>query len=131
MFEMKEEYKLGVLLIDEEHEKLFNIGERAYLLLKDKYSIDKYDKIVSIIEELASYTVIHFRDEENYMRQISYKGLQAQIEEHEKFVHTINNLDLRKIDQDQDEYIMDILNFVAKWLVGHIIEKDLLITAIN
>ena len=37
MFEMKEEYKLGVPHIDEQHEKLFEIGERAYQLLIDKF----------------------------------------------------------------------------------------------
>ena len=64
MFEMKEEYKLGVPHIDEQHEKLFEIGERAYQLLIDKFSVDKYDKIIEIIEELSDYTVMHFRYEE-------------------------------------------------------------------
>lgn len=49
MFEMKDEYRLGIPSIDEEHEKLFEIGERAYKLLKDPYTIDKYDKIVDVI----------------------------------------------------------------------------------
>ena len=46
MFNMKEEYKTGIAKIDEEHEELFEIGERAYQLLKDKYINDKFDKIV-------------------------------------------------------------------------------------
>ena len=131
MFEMKEQYKLGVLQIDEEHEKLFEIGESAFILLNDNYSIDKYDRIVDIIEELVDYTKVHFKDEENYMKQIGYRGLETQIEDHKKFVHKINSLDLNNINKDQDEYIMGIFKFVADWLVHHIIEKDLLITARN
>ena len=57
MFSMKEEYKLGIPNIDLEHEKLFEIGEKAYQLLKNPYVIDKYSEIVNVIEELKKYTV--------------------------------------------------------------------------
>ena len=30
MFEMKEKFKTGILQIDVEHKKLFEIGEKAY-----------------------------------------------------------------------------------------------------
>jgi len=127
MFEMKDEYRLGIDHIDEQHEKLFEIGARAYMLLKDAYSIDKYDNIVAIIEELKAYTVIHFRDEEEYMESINYKRLFTQKIDHAEFVKKVSDVNLSHIDQNQDEYIMEILNFVAKWLTEHIIEKDLLI----
>jgi hemerythrin len=128
---MKEEYKLGVQFIDEQHEKLFEIGERAYTLLKDPYTIDKYDKIVAILRELKDYTVIHFRDEENYMESIQYKKLFTQKIDHEQFIKKIDSVDLNHIDANQDQYLMDILNFIAQWLVDHIIEKDLLIGKSN
>ena len=126
MFEMKEEYKLGITLIDEQHEKLFEIGNRAYLLLKDVYSIDKYDKIVDIISELRDYTVIHFKDEEAYMESINYKKLFTQKMDHAEFIKRVNAIDFKQMDDNQETYIMGILDFVAKWLVKHIIEKDLL-----
>ena len=129
MFEMKEEYKLGIPNIDKQHVKLFEIGERAYQLLMDTYAIDKYDKIVAILEELSSYTVVHFRDEEEYMESINYRKLFSQKVDHADFIKKISEVDLSKIDKDQDEYIMEILNFLAKWLVDHIIEKDMLIVA--
>jgi len=131
MFEMKDEYKLGIDFIDEQHAKLFEIGERAYKLLKDSYSVDKYDNIVAIIEELRAYTIIHFRDEEEYMESIKYKRLFTQKIDHAAFIKKVSEVNLNKIDQNQDEYLMEILNFVAKWLVEHIIEKDLLIVENN
>ena len=123
---MKEEYKLGIAHIDDQHAMLFEIGERAYKLLKDSYREDKYDKIIEILEELSNYTVIHFRDEEAYMESISYKRLFSQKIDHAEFIKKVSEIDLKKIDQDQDEYIMGILNFLSKWLVDHIIEKDLM-----
>ena len=46
MFEMKEEYYLGVDAMDAEHKKLFEIAESAYKLLNDEFIIDKFDYIV-------------------------------------------------------------------------------------
>ena len=43
MFEMKDEYKTGIESIDEQHKMLFEIAERTYQLLKNNYTIDKYD----------------------------------------------------------------------------------------
>jgi hemerythrin len=129
MFEFKEEYKIGVHNIDIQHEKLFEIGERAYKLLTDTYSVDKYDRIVAIIQELKEYTIIHFQTEEAYMESIGYKRLFSQKMDHADFMKKVNEVDLSKIDHNQDGYIMGILDFVAKWLTEHIIEKDLLIMA--
>ncbi|MDU4547950.1 MAG: hemerythrin family protein [Clostridium botulinum] len=129
MFQMKDEYRLGITSIDEEHEKLFEIGERAYKLLKDPYTIDKYDKIVDVISELKDYTAYHFKNEEEYMQSINYKRLFTQKIEHEGFIKKLNELDLDKIDENQDEYIMDVLKFLNNWIINHIVEKDLLIVS--
>lgn len=129
MFEMKEEYKLGVSHIDEEHEKLFQIGESAYQLLKDKYITDKFDKIVDILRELREYTVYHFADEEAYMESINYKRLFTQKMDHANFIKKIDEVNFNKIDANQDEAIMGILTFLNDWLINHILEKDLLIIA--
>ncbi|MDT8718699.1 hemerythrin family protein [Clostridium sp. 19966] len=127
MFEMKEEYKTGIAQIDAEHTKLFEIGERAFQLIKNSYSPDKYDDIVSIVYELREYAQIHFKNEEEYMKSINYKKLFTQVIDHQEFMNKVNSIDFNKLDHNQDEYLMNLLEFVAKWLTDHIIEKDLLI----
>jgi hemerythrin len=127
MFEMKEEYKLGISNIDMEHEKLFEIGERAYQLLKDPYAMDKYDGIVGLIHELRDYTAYHFKNEEEYMESINYKRLFTQKMDHANFIKKLDEVNLAKVDQNQDEAIMEILTFLNHWLTSHILEKDLLI----
>ncbi|WP_291634003.1 hemerythrin family protein [Clostridium sp.] len=129
MFEMKEKYKTGIPQIDAEHEKLFEIGERAYQLLIDKFDMDKYDKIVGVIEELQGYTVYHFKHEEEYMESINYKRLFTQKMDHAGFIKKIYEVNLNKIDDNQDESIMGILTFLNEWLINHILQKDLLIAA--
>jgi hemerythrin len=124
MFKWKQDYVLGVGVIDEQHKKLFEIGERAYQLLKDKFRTDKYDEIVSILAELKDYTIFHFETEEKYMMSIGYKKFLSHKVYHNDFMETINNANLGSIDKNQDEYIMELLGFVAKWIDEHILQQD-------
>ena len=89
--------------------------------------MDKYDKIVEIIEELREYTVYHFKNEEIYMESINYKRLFTQKMDHAAFIEKLDEVNLNKVDENQDEAIMGILTFLNEWLINHILEKDLLI----
>ena len=124
---MKEEYKIGIESIDEQHKKLFELADKAYMLLKDAFSLDKYDKIVEIVEELKEYTIFHFKSEEEYMESINYKRLFTQKIEHEKFIKVLEEVDLRHLDQNQDESLVKMLNFLNEWLTEHILGNDKLI----
>lgn len=127
MYEFKEEYKTGIDFIDEQHKVLFDIADRTYMLLKNDFSLDKYDKVVALIEELQDYTAFHFKAEEAYMKKINYKRMFTQKVEHEAFIKKLNNVDFKKIDEDQNEYIVSILQFLNDWLTEHIFENDKLI----
>ncbi|OOM79876.1 hemerythrin family protein [Clostridium sp. BL-8] len=127
MYEFKEEYKTGIDFIDEQHKVLFEIADRTYTLLKNDFTIDKYDKIVTLLEELQNYTAFHFTAEEEYMKKINYKRMFTQKIEHDAFIKKLNDIDLSTIDENQDEYIVSILQFLNDWLTGHIFENDKLI----
>lgn len=124
MYVMKEEFKTGIDFIDEQHQTLFDIANKTYYLLKDEFAIDKYDTIVSLIEELRKYSIYHFRAEEEYMEKIQYKKLFSQKVEHDAFIRKFDELDLDLIDENQDEQISYILNFLNNWLCDHIIHND-------
>ena len=127
MYEMKEEYKIGIEHIDEQHKKLFELADKAYMLLKDEFVIDKYDRIVEILDELKDYTIFHFKSEEEYMESINYKRLFSQKIEHAKFIEALENVDYRNIDVNQDESLVKILSFLNDWLTEHILKTDKLI----
>lgn len=44
MYNMKEEYKIGLDHIDKQHEKLFELANKAYMLLKDEFAVDNMIK---------------------------------------------------------------------------------------
>ncbi len=124
MFEMKEEYYLGVDAMDAEHKKLFEIAESAYKLLNDEFIIDKFDYIVKIIEELKDYAEVHFSHEEAYMESIQYKKIFSQKIEHQEFIGKLNQINWEEVEKDQEKTILNILEFLNDWLVNHILYTD-------
>lgn len=129
MIEWKDDYNIGVDAIDDQHRKLFEIAGRAMALLKNEMLTDKFDKIVEILEELKEYTVYHFRTEEEYMQSIKYKRFLSQKAAHDEFIQRLEKIDLEHLDDQQDEYLMDILNGLVEWISEHILGQDKLITA--
>lgn len=127
MIRWKEEYCLGIAAIDEQHMRLIELANEAYMLLANDLITDKYDKIVELIEELKEYTVYHFQCEEEYMEKAGYKRLFSQKIDHADFIEKVNNIDLKKIDEQQDKYLAGILDFIVEWVDFHILKKDKLI----
>jgi len=123
----KDSYSIGMDLIDTQHKHLFDIGTQAYELLKNGLKIDKYDEIVLIIEDLGNYTKYHFRCEEEYMIEINYPGYENQKKEHNDFIEKIDSIQLHNIDENQQKYIEELLNFVFNWVLEHILKEDKLI----
>ena len=128
MYEMKNEYLTGIEMIDEEHTKLFEIADKLYNLLNDQFIPDKYDYILEVVGELKEYAKKHFADEEAYMEKINYRRMFTQKIQHAEFVEKMSSYNPEKIDADQKEACMDILEFINNWLVEHILENDLKIS---
>lgn len=131
MIQWKESYRIGVEEIDKQHQKLFEIANQAYDLLKNDMLVDKYDRIVSLIEELRDYTVYHFGYEENYMASINYKKRLSHKVIHDDFIAKINEVNLDNVDENQDQYLTEILDFVVQWIEQHILGTDKLIVSVN
>jgi hemerythrin len=124
MIAWKDDFLVGIDEIDEQHKKLFAIANRAYELLNNDLYVDKYDRIVSIIEELKDYTVFHFTFEEEYMMKIKYKKFFTQKIQHESFMKKINEINLNEIDSNQDKSLLELLDFIINWISNHILIMD-------
>lgn len=125
-----DEYLTGIGLIDDEHRQLFALVNEVHALVHDEFIFDKYDEIMRILTELRNYTEMHFHDEEAYMEKINYPEIDAQRRAHNAFIEKlvdINFEELESLDHNQQEYLQDILDFLAKWLVNHILKMDKLI----
>ena len=114
----------GIELIDKEHETLFHIVDRANQLIKSLDASSGYDKIMEILEELRDYTKEHFSDEEEYMESIHYEGLGAQKRAHEAFIDKLENISLSEVEDNPEEYLQELLEFLLGWLINHILYVD-------
>ncbi|MQN02362.1 MAG: hemerythrin [Lachnospiraceae bacterium] len=123
-FAFTDEYKTGIELIDSEHKKLFDIMGRVNALIHNEDLYDRFDEIVELIGELRDYTKFHFSDEEKYMAEHNYPGLDAQRKAHQGFVDYLEKIDLEEVDEDQEAYLTDLLAYLLKWLSGHILGMD-------
>lgn len=126
-FAFCEKYKTGVELIDTEHRRLFEIIHDTNDLIHAELLHNKYDEIMHLLVELKDYTEFHFRDEENLMERIHYPEISAQKRAHTAFVERLVEVDLTDLDEmddNQQEYLIDLINFLSGWLINHILGSD-------
>lgn len=129
--EFTDDYLTGIALVDAEHKELFRIVDKANQLVKSFDSLSGYDNIMLILNELKEYTKEHFADEQEYMEAIHYEGLSAQKRAHEAFIDKLENIDLNQIDQNPQEYLQELLEFLLGWLINHILYTDKKIPCID
>lgn len=129
--EFTDDYLTGIALVDAEHKELFRIVDKANQLVKSFDNLSGYDNIIQILNELKEYTKEHFADEEEYMEAIHYDGLSAQKRAHEAFIDKLENIDLNQIDQNPQEYLQELLEFLLGWLINHILYTDKKIPCID
>ena len=96
--------------------------------MQDDFLHDKYDQLVSILDELKDYTKTHFTHEEEYMESIDYQAIFIQKAQHKAFIQKLESLNYEDMDENQEGTISDILSFLTDWLVNHIVKLDKLLT---
>lgn len=123
-YEFTDDILTGIESIDQEHRRLFEITNDAYELLTNQFKEDKYDDIEAVLHELRDYTKEHFAHEEAYMESINYKKRFSQKIQHADFIKRIEAVDLEHMDANQQSVLLELLDFLAKWLIGHIKGMD-------
>ena len=74
MFEWKDDYKIGVKIIDDAHKQLFSIVSRIMRNFTEADFERNKMTCIEAIKYLKSYTMQHFAEEEEYQRSIGYHG---------------------------------------------------------
>ena len=74
--------------------------------------------------ELRDYTKTHFAHEEEYMESQGYQYQWSQKVQHLNFIKKLDEADFREIDESQHDALLDVLDFLAGWLLHHIKGMD-------
>jgi len=123
----KDEYSCYDPVIDAQHAKLIElINEMNEVAKLVEDGIDSYDKLVELFNELKDYAVYHFDHEEKMFAEHGYDAFNTKIQslEHKSFKNKVSSINMYDLDENQDETVMSILDFLSKWLDHHILKVD-------
>ncbi|MCI9157069.1 MAG: response regulator [Lawsonibacter sp.] len=127
-FEWREEYNIGVDIVDQEHQRLFRIINKLFAFSEEEK--DNQWTCQEGIKYFKGHAVKHFADEEAYMASINYEGL----EQHQRIHQDFRNNILPALEQELEqtgysqEAMEHFLGVCAGWLVGHTLTEDQAIT---
>ncbi len=126
--EWKEEYNIGVDVIDKEHQRLFKIINK--LLAFGKEEKKRQWACQEGIKYFKDHAMKHFAEEEKYMKSIGYEGYDAHRHLHEGFSKKM--LPALETELEQTNYsenaVDHFLGVCAGWLIGHTLTEDRAIT---
>jgi hemerythrin-like metal-binding protein len=117
--EWKDEYSVGVGIIDEQHKHFVGILNRLY----DTIQNDDQSLLPEILKDLTDYAVYHFNTEEKYFDQFKFSGSDEHKLEHKKLKEKVAGFLSRK-DEDPLRVSYELLDFLEDWLVHHLAELD-------
>ena len=122
----KEKYKIGVPLIDEQHEELFR---RVAGFLETLRSSGEWDQKVSKVNETLSfmkdYVVVHFRDEEAYQESIGYPDLDSHRAVHKDMVdYVVSFAEIYEKQGYQEALVQQFAGKLLAWLINHVVSSD-------
>jgi len=111
-----ERYSVGISRIDEQHQRLIDLINDLHGAMLEKQEEPELSKI---LDGLAAYAVSHFATEETLMKKFGYPDrLMAQV-----------RLLLEKSRTNKAELTQEVMTFLQRWLIGHIVNVDKRYTA--
>lgn len=125
--EWRDSFNIGVEVIDKAHRELFSIIRKLIDLSKDDMNSPKSRRACEEgIKFFKNYVVVHFSQEEEYMRSINYKHYLAHKRRHDIMKYdTIPALEQRLNDENfSRESIAHFYDVCIGWLTTHIAIED-------
>jgi len=120
-FKWNDRYKTGLILIDEQHQTLFEFINSLNVTInseKGKYFLD------GVLKELLEFVFHHFNIEEGLITKYKYPDFRLHRAEHDSL--TKNLLELRGKYKTGNVFIAsEISNFLKSWLIIHILQSDM------
>lgn len=114
------EYATNIPVIDSQHRKLFEIYNEMAAHINDH----GINGVNALITELIRYTREHFTYEEKLMQKFAYSGCAEHMEEHNDFIEKLMELVHGNSEgKGREEYLV-FAEFLADWLVNHIMVVD-------
>ena len=119
-FIWKEEYSLGIEIIDSQHKELVALLEKTYDNFLNK---SPKDELVRLVNELDQFATIHLGTEEKYFDLFNYEGKDLHIKIHNDMRSQIATFN-KRVEAEGAKVAMEIIDFLENWLIEHIENID-------
>ena len=119
-FEWKNDYSVGIAIIDNQHKKWVQYLNNLYELTnagKGKETLN------IILVNMAQYTQYHFTSEENLLRMHKYPDYEEHRQKHEILTGQVQDFNLQ-FSAGHISSPMQIADFLKEWLTDHILDTD-------
>ncbi|NGZ27744.1 MAG: hemerythrin family protein [Magnetococcales bacterium] len=120
--------QVAVPSFHDQHLQLLSIITRLYgvmrIFQRRRPSQEEYQRLFNVLDELKTYAVFHFGDEEAYMQENRFPGLQIHQESHRRFVAKLLKIEA-KVRNESSVFVVDLLHMVVSWLFDHINQMDM------
>ncbi|HFQ90746.1 MAG TPA: bacteriohemerythrin, partial [Desulfobulbus sp.] len=119
-FPWKEQYRLNISEIDEQHRLLVAMIDRLHTAMAEGKGKSVLDDIIT---ELYNYTKFHFITEERLMSEYDYPGFAQHRREHKELIGKV----LAMMERQKENSLglsSDLSIMLQEWLNSHILETD-------
>lgn len=116
----KDEYLTFIEAIDEQHQRLFELLNAIYDMMRVGRG---GEAIAAALTELTEFSRFHFATEEGIMEEGGFAGLEAHKAEHVRLLDEIRELRHRVLDGSTG-MTMNELYFLKDWLLNHFTGVD-------
>lgn len=118
--EWSDALSIGIKTIDDQHKGLVKMVNEINEGIKGGWGKEARD---AILKKLVEYTVVHFSTEESLMNISHYSGADLHKKHHENLIGLVGEY-IKKYEEDPNASNYDLLFFLKRWLVEHILKDD-------
>lgn len=112
--------QIGIEEIDNQHKKLVELLNTLFDAMQNGRSKDVLGKILN---ELTSYTVMHFKTEEKYFEKFGFEDEIDHLAAHASFVSKVSKFKA-EFDSGNAAVSQDLLRYLKDWITKHINVSD-------
>jgi hemerythrin len=116
----KNEYSIGHFQTDNEHKELISLANKV---IQFSNTGEDIQKIRGALKALLQYTIIHFRNEEQYMERLGYPEIEHHKECHAELIARLDEVIAG--NSDVNDLVHGLKRLMVVWVIEHIINEDL------
>lgn len=122
-FIWNDKLSLGIKAMDDEHVILIEKINAFITALEQQYVKKDKEYLLTSFNNLASYTIEHFEDEERFLQSIDYPQLNSHKKIHENLINQVGIYGEQIKSGTLNE--KKIVSFLRNWLLSHIMGVDM------